>query len=394
FQQQSHELRAAFGADSPLHGQIGGYFFREESSLELNIGAPLSQIVGGANAVGFAFPQGPTVARSIAGFGQLTYDLTDDLHISVGGRYTSDDKSRNGATVVDTRNVNTGVITRTVINENIASRGYNKFTWRAGIDYDVPGLGLVYASVSTGYKAGGFNDGCLSGAGVGCSLTASALYYDPETLTAYEGGFKFRLMDNALRLNASVFHYDYSGLQISQLAIVSGVPATLIRNAATAKIDGVELEAVVNPGDNTRFDFGFTYTNSRYTNFVPDSVNYPTFSFNGLPLDHAPELTASAGITQTIPLGNGGEIEASARTRLSSAYYMQDLNNLSQFRQPAFTKTDLTLTYNAPERAWFVQGFVKNLENEITLAAANSGTFSSATIETPRTFGVRAGIRF
>jgi iron complex outermembrane recepter protein len=393
FKQNSHELRASFGGDGPFKGQVGAYYFDEESTIEANIGLPFSSfVVPGAS--GFGFPQGPTKSTSKAAFGQFTFDVTDDLHLTGGIRHTKDSKSRVGATIVDFPTLATSFCgaLRCVLNENIAARKYSKTTWKVGFDYDAPGLGLIYANVSTGYKAGGFNDGCETGGGVGCSLAATDLYYNPETLTAYEGGFKLKFADNAVRLNGSIFHYDYKGLQLSQ--ICCSPPQTLTKNAAAAKVDGIELEAVLQPSDNDKVDLSFSWLDARYSNFFPDTVNRPTFSFNGRALDHAPKYSAAAGYTHTFNFENGGKIDASVRTRLSAAYFMQDLNNLSQFRQPSFTKTGGTLTYTAPDDRFYIQGFVQNIENEITLAAAASGLAGGVVIEEPRTYGIRAGFKF
>lgn len=389
FKMDSHELRLSFGKDQPLHGQVGAYYFKERSVIELNLGNPIASIVV-PGASRFGFPQGPTIATSKAAFGQFTYDVTPELHLTAGVRYTKDFKSRVGATIVDFPDIPTSICgqIRCVLNQNIAARKFNKTTWKAGVDYDAPGFGLIYASVSTGYKAGGFNDGCVTGQGIGCSLTADALFYNPETLTSYEGGFKSKLAGGAIRLNASIFHYDYKGLQLSQ--ICCSPPQTLTRNAAVAKVDGVELEATIKASDNDAIDLGFTYTDARYSDFQAT----PTVNFKGRQLDHAPKMAATAAYTHTFPLGNGGKVEATARTRYSGAYYMQDLNLPAQYRQPSFTKTDLTLTYKAPDDRYYVQGFAKNLENEITLAAATSGLTAGATIEEPRTYGVRAGFKF
>jgi iron complex outermembrane receptor protein len=395
FSQQSHEIRLALGSGKPLHGQVGGYFFREHGDLELNFQNPLAGLVAGnPAAVGFAFPQGPAISRSIAGFGQLTYDITHALHLTGGIRYTQDDKSRIGATVIDLLNSTTGVVTRQTLSSNNASRRFTKATWKAGIDYDVPAFGLLYASVSTGYKAGGFNDGCVVGTpgATGCSLTGNQLYYSPETLTAYEAGFKFRLLDNKVRLNASIFHYDYQGLQLTQTS--GNPPASLTKNAGAAKVDGLELEMTVHLSPRDQAHFSFNYLNARYTDFRPDVVNYPNFSFDGRELDHAAKYTGGMGYTHTIPLQNGAKIEGAVETRLSAEYFILDLNNLSQFRQPGFTKTDLTLTYTAKGSRWYVQGFAKNMENSITIATATSGTLGSASIEEPRTFGLRTGLKF
>jgi len=119
-----------------------------------------------------------------------------------------------------------------------------------------------------------------------------------------------------------------------------------------------------------------------------------TRNLAGAPLDHAPKHVVTFGYVHTFPLGNGGKFDVSARTKLSAAYYMVDLNNASLFRQPSFTKTDLTATYTAPEGRFYVQCFVKNLEDTITLAAVSSGLTAGATIEAPRTYGIRAGVKF
>jgi iron complex outermembrane recepter protein len=419
FKQDQHELRLAFGKDSRFHGQVGAYYFKEKSFIEFNLGNPLSGIVAGNNfnAIGFAFPQGPTVAESKAAFGQVTFDITDDLHLTGGIRHTKDFKSRDGATVLDFNTVANSFcgVLRCVLNENIAARKFKKTTWKVGIDYDAPGLGLIYANVSTGYKAGGFNDGCITGSGLGCVLTANELFYNPETVKAYEGGMKFKLMDNALRLNVSVFHYDYSSLQLSTIVFPPNAPpATLTSNAGSAKVDGIEFEALIAPSDNDKFEFAINYTNARYDTFSPTisvGVTTPagapvldgagvqvtqivTRNFHGLQLDHAPKWTAVAGYTHSFPIGDGGSLDASARIRFSSEYFMQDLNILGQFHQPSFTKTDLTLTYKAPEDRFYIQAFAKNIENEITLASASSGLGAAATPEEPRTYGIRAGFKF
>jgi iron complex outermembrane receptor protein len=394
YDQQSHEVRLSFGSGAPLHGQVGGYYFREESAIEYNLGPPLSTVVGGPDATAYIFIQDPTVSSSLAAFGQLTYDITPDLHLTGGLRQTKDKKSREGLTLLDVRDPVTSVVTRNTLNQNIADKTFDKLTWKLGVDYDAEGLGLLYASVSTGYKAGGFNDGCITGQGIGCSLDEDSLYYQPETLTAYEAGAKLRLADGALALNLSAFHYDYKNLQISQITFVGNTPSTLIRNAATAKVDGIEAEAIVRASAADRIELNANYTNARYDSFAPDPVNYPNFTFDGKQLDHAPKFTAAAAYAHTFRLANGGDVEAKIRSAYSSAYYMQDLNNLSQFRQPSYTKTDVTVTYTAPEGRYYLQAFGKNLENEITIAAAASGLLARINIEAPRTFGVRAGVSF
>lgn len=387
--QNSQELRLAFGSGERLHGQIGAYYFKERSGIEFfildpqNLGFP-------PVATQFGFPQDPTIAESYAFFGQATYDLTDALHLTAGVRYSHDYKSRVGATVFDLADG-----TRINLQINDAARNFSKTTWRAGLDYDIPGLGLAYFTASTGYKAGGFNDGCEDVDGDPatdpvCGLPAAALFYQPETLTAYEGGFKFGFFDGVLNVNGALFHYDYKGLQLSQASNACGGPCQITTNAASSKVDGIELDATIRPGERHRFDFAATWLDARYAEYFP----VPTVSFEGKSLDRSPEFTVAAGYAYEHPLPNGGVLEAGVRTKYSDEYMLTDLVLRGQFRQPSFHKTDLTLTYHAPDDRWYLQGFAKNLENEITLSTATVQAGGAVSVQDPRTYGARLGARF
>jgi len=385
--QNSQELRLAYNS-GPLQAQAGGYYFKEKSGIAFfildpqNLGFP-------PFATQFGFPQDPTIATSKAAFGQATFAITPALKITGGVRYSHDDKSRVGATVFDTL-PSAGIPgNRVYLQHNDAKRSFAKTTWRVGVDYDVPDLGLVYATVSTGYKAGGFNDGCETGKGAGCALPASALYYAPETLTAYESGFKFRF-SSAFRLNGSIFHYDYQGLQLSSVTNACGGPCQITSNAGKAKVDGVELEAVLKPAAHHQFDLSANYLKARYTQFKP----VPTVDFAGRPLSRSPKWTWTAGYTFDHPLANGGSLVANARLRFSSGYDLTDLANRIFFYQPSYTKSDASLTYQAPGDRYTIGVFVKNLENNLVLTSVGASNQSSATFEDPRTIGVRVGVKF
>jgi iron complex outermembrane recepter protein len=400
YYQTSHEVRLSLSNDGPLKAQIGGYYFKEKSGIAFflnNLLAPNSR---------FGFPQDPTIAENKSVFGQATYEIAPDLKLTAGARYSRDLKSRVGKTVLDIYNsVGTSYsvgnfITRNVFQINDASRTFSKVTWRAGIDYDSP-IGLFYGSVSTGYKAGGFNDGCETPATGqpnpnNCGLPAGALYYDPETLTAYEAGFKLKF-GREFRLNGSVFHYDYKGLQLSQVSNACGGPCQVTRNAAVAKVDGVELDALIQPVDHFTVRLALNYLNARYAKFVPDTVLVAgvlqPINFSGRPLARSPKWSWSAGVNYALPVGEG-KLVADASIRARSQYDLTDLANYAYFYQPAHTKTDLSLTYTAPNDRFFVGAFAENLENNLVVTSAGTGGFGNVTFSDPRTYGVRAGFKF
>ncbi|MDO6414039.1 TonB-dependent receptor [Sphingomonas sp. BIUV-7] len=390
YKQYSHELRAATNGTGPLKFQAGGYYFKEDSDIILKLlsGRPNP----GANGDGptLAFSQVPTKAESYAFFGQATYSITSTLRATGGARYSHDDKSRVGYTV-NCASFFTCAVPPGAVPNNNAERTFSKTTWRAGLDFDVNASTLVYGTVSTGYKAGGFNDGCQIGTATGCVFDADTLYYNPETLMAYEAGIKAGLLDNAVRLNVSAFHYDYSNIQLTQIRndCGGGLTCQVTLNGGKAKISGVEIEGVLKPSRNDKVDFGVNYLDAHYSQFA-----LPPFNFAGRSLDRAPRWTVMAGYQHTIPLGSAGEIVGGIRTRLSDNYVLLSIGTRNFYTQPSFTKTDATLTYNAPGKRWYIQGFVKNIENTISIATIAVGTRSSVQVAEPRTYGLRAGVTF
>lgn len=390
--QTSHELRFSTNGDGPFKAQAGAYYFKEHSGISAYLFGLLSPTPGTRGYV-FGFPQDPTISESYALFGQATYNLTERLHLTGGVRYSHDLKSRVGSTVTCATtacNVTGDPATADIVTPNNARRTFARTTWRAGVDFDATDHTMIYGVVATGYKAGGFNDGCETGTGTGCNLPAAALYYQPETLTSYEMGVKTRFADDAVRLTVAAFHYDYSGIQLSQLSTICGGPCQVTTNAAKAKVDGVEAEGTIQPAKHSRFDFSIAWLNARYAQFIP----VPGVDWSGKKLDRSPEWAFTAGYTQTFDLNGHGTIDAGVRTRVSDSYRLAALSTLNQFRVPGFTRTDVALTYNAPGNRWYVQAFGRNLENAIVVTTASSGVFATASVADPRTYGVRAGFKF
>jgi iron complex outermembrane receptor protein len=403
YEQNSQELRLS-GTFGALEAQVGAYYFHEHGSIDFFIYNRYSVPRGrrfnpGELGYVFGFPQHFVAQTSYAGFGQLVYSITPSLRITAGARITHDRKQRIGSTStckVDLSCMSVGD-SQTVNNADVS---YSKTTWKAGIDYDLNDTTLVYGSVSTGYKAGGFNDGCERGTAVGCSLAASALYYQPETLTSYEVGVKTRLFDNMLRLNLSAFHYNYSNLQLTQVG--SFCPDALnvlqvcavTRNATEAKVDGVELESTLTPTSADRIDFSISYLNARYGTFFPNTVLFPALNWKDLPLDRSPKTSLTAGYTHTFDLGNSGNVEAGVRTKITSSYVISALAIYGFFTQPSFTNTQASLTYNEPDKRWYVQGYINNIENKIVVTTAVAGANGTVQFADPLTFGVRAGLKF
>jgi iron complex outermembrane receptor protein len=95
-----------------------------------------------------------------------------------------------------------------------------------------------------------------------------------------------------------------------------------------------------------------------------------------------------------VPVGSG-DVQFNVGTRLSTAYSVTIFGDNGPYWlklwTPAQTKTQASVTYNAPGRRWYLSAYIKNIENNVSLVA---GSASSVTMSDPRTFGVRAGFHY
>ncbi len=386
--QDSHELRFSTKGNGDLHAQAGVYYFRENSDT-LSTFRDL-QILGLPPY--YVFPMGPSIAINKAVFGQATYSLSARVRATAGVRFSQDEKSRIGAT-----NFQQGAQFNPATDVSLLNAAFidtRKTTWRLGSEFDLAPDTLLFGTVSTGFKAGGFNDGCLAGTnykGISCpaqvAVPASALYYQPETLTSYEAGIKSKFWGNKASINASAFYYDYSNLQLSGVVVVNGAPRFSTTNAAVAHIKGLELEGQIIATSADHFSYALALLDAQYASYQPDGVT----SWAGKKLDRSPSSVLTLGYEHSFRLP-GSRLKAGIFTRSSSAYKISVPSQLLQYPIPARTQSDLSLSYHPDGANWSVQALAKNLENKVVPVVIDSvgQMFASE----PRTFGVKFDYRF
>jgi len=386
--QDSHELRIATRNAGPLQAQAGVYWFREKTSATYDF--------MGLAPVGltphYVFVNDPTISRSKAVFGQATYALLPSLRATAGARYTEDDKTRRGYIAyqqqaafdpaTDPRELNASAI------------GTSKTTWRLGLDYDLAPATLLYGALSTGYKSGGFNDGCVTGAvvgGIACpagsGVPADSLLYQPETVRALEGGIKTRFWNNRASLNLALFHYDYQNLQLSAETVVNGKPRYETTNAGQASVRGVEADGQVLLSARDRLTWSANLLDAHYTRYAPDGVH----SWAGVKLDRTPSRSLTLGYEHRFGLP-GGSLVAGAATHASSGYLLSVPSQQLMFRVPGRTESDLRLGWEPDGARWSLLARVRNLENAVRPLSINA---SGLTVPTaPRTADLRFDYRY
>ncbi len=199
----TQEIQLASKQTRPFQWIVGGFFLRENASENF-------QQFGVTPAGQGAFGTGSYAVydtNSYAAYAQASYNLTHQLRVTGGIRYTDDHKTTSGANfgpdANDTPGVNVPVGQITP-----AQTDFHKVTYKAGVDYQITPDKLVYFTVSSGFRSGGFNTGLSP------DLAAQFAIFAPETVTAYEIGAKTQWLDHRLQLNISAFDNEYRSLQI------------------------------------------------------------------------------------------------------------------------------------------------------------------------------------
>ena len=402
-EQTSVEVRLSSKEGQRLRYVLGGFYFGENQATENFFRQ------GNISTTRFT-PRLNT--ESIAAFGQLTFDVTDTLRLVGGGRYTREDKKQLTSTASGGL---PGPVQPPLSAPFTGNLSFEKFTWKAGVEFDAGPASLVYANVATGFKSGGF-----------FVAQPPNNTFAPETLTAYTVGAKNRFFGNKLQLNVEAFYWDYRDQQITY---VGGVPTgnglfaqgSITVNAGKSRIYGAEFEARFAPTRNDLFNLNVQYLNGKYNslqtaNFSPTGAPVTTgcrtlgsraanpgvngarfydIDCSGRPTVNSPKWALNLGYERTFDLTGDLSLVAGARGNIESSRFL-DANYRADQRQDGFAMADAFLTLES-RGGWSLTGFVNNITDEEVLARAGTRPildFPVGTLRPPRTYGARVGFNF
>jgi len=386
--QFSQELRLLYAAER-LSGTFGLFYFEEKIDdivfVELNDPAPGSLADSDNNV---------TDNNSWALFTQWTYDATDQLSLTIGGRYTEDTK---GSTP-DQFNYNFPQAKYLPV--QLYEDTFTDFSMAVSAAYRVNAQTMIYLSYAEAFKGGGWNShfntcqildpcaiapppegqGLIEGtppynnAAAAAAAFATGIHsFGPEEAATWEIGFKADLADNTLRLNAAVFTTDYDELQFTYR---SGV-APYLANAGKASIDGAELEMTWLPSENWTIDGGIGYLDSAIDELRTLSV-VATGVEVGNRLPYTPELQYSLGIGYSTVLDNGWMIAP----RVDYSYrddVFWDANNTQEIAvNSSNSLVNVGLALGPDEGPWLLRAAITNATDELYSTGGNSSLTTGA----------------
>lgn len=372
--QFTQEFQLTSAGESRLKWTAGLYYFQSEAGY-----TPLA--LDRTNINGTQLRLGGTqTAKSIAGYGQATYALTDSTNVTLGGRYTDETRDETDS-YVDVTLVVPGINILTPFPDR--STDASKFTYRVSLDHRFSEQVLGYASYNTGFKSGGFN-----------TSSPGALPYEAEELTAYEVGLKTDLLDRRLRVNGAAFYYDYSNIQVQKL---TGTALTLI-NGAAARLYGLDLDFTAQVTNDFSLTGGVTLLSPEFEDFpgcpiTPQAGGVPSTVGNcsGNQMPFASKVAGSLAGNYERRLG-AGLLAASLSAYYTSGLYFEPDNVIEQ---GSYTKVSASLKWTS-DRGYSLSAYGANLTDERTVAfAATQGTGNqTVAYAAPRTFGVTIGYAF
>jgi iron complex outermembrane recepter protein len=341
-------------SDSDITWIMGLFLLDQESYATYTITGP-AVFPAGLNDLRFF---GTIETQSIAGFGEVAWHMTDATRLTVGLRYTRDEREITGGNeaflFTDGQPFNgqsLGVAPTPKQEES-----WEEPTWRLVLDHQLTDDVMVYGSYNRGFRSGNYN-----------TVAAAAPAFEPEILDAYEIGMKSDLLDQTLRLNLSAYYYEVSDLQFQTLQGVT----TAIFNAAEAEIKGLDADVIWAATENLTFNMGVAYMDGEYTDFPNAQSNIPTGAGGNLPtpaiidvtgnqVAGAPEWTANVG-AQYMVMTDSGEYSVSVQGMHNGGFPWEPDGRLEQ---DSYTLLNLSVGWTSVDEVWGVSLTGRNLLDE------------------------------
>lgn len=351
--------------DDSLSWILGSYYFVEEGS---NIN-PISFVAVRGLSGGFFRNE------SVAAFGQATYDITDQLHLTVGLRYTRDSKRF----TVDTGavpglqfiHVNLApVFSFQAVDPGSYHTDASDTTPMVNLAYDWSDNLMVYATYSEGFKSGGFQQRVVGALG-------AAPEYDPETVESYELGFKYSNDDSTLTLNGAVFYADYSDIQ---LEVFRGI-APILENAGEGEMQGVELELRWAPAESWFIESALGYLDTEITDADP-GVALSGGSSDGDRFADVPEKTASLSVIKEFDLGDSGVLRPRVDLSYRSHVFFSPNNDPFE-AQDGYSVFNASVSWTSPSEKYVVTLLGSNLGDKAFVYSNNLQDALGVGLETP-----------
>jgi iron complex outermembrane receptor protein len=397
-------------SSSRLSWLIGGYYFDEGTDDGL-VTVRVSNILQN-----YLIAYAPHT-RAYAAFGQATFSVLDNLRVIVGGRYTYERQNVSG------RLSNAATTPPTLLEVFGGRTSFDGFTYKVGLEYDLSPRNMIFATYSTGFKAGGFSQ----------TIPPLAVY-QPEHLDALEVGSRNRFLQNRLQVNFGGYYWKYRNLQDTRVNFDPLGNVNLITfNSGSATLYGANFDVVASLTPADRISLSGEYVHSEYDRyffqtpvpfFLPGSSGcaisgpyapgatlpytasgggntnagpLPVVVGNcaGFQMARVPKWSANLAYSHIFTLPASDTITVDGSVKYASARWL-GIDFIPAERDGAYATVDASITYSSRNSRWSVALFGRNLTKTVYytggIQTAFLGGLIGANIAPPRTYGLRLNL--
>lgn len=381
-EQTSQELQLLYN-DDRLSGLVGFYYLAANSTTDFDVILATTGTLLGLPGLN-AFTSGDVDTSTWSVFGDMTFDITDQLSVSAGGRYTSD---RRTSRILRQTKIGgasplfggTAIPIATVTNFE-GSAKFTDFNPRASISFKPTPDHMVYASYAQGFKGGSFDPRGDARIAPDTDRNGVRSYdeiydfflFDPETVDTYELGYKGSLMDGDMRVALTGFYSDYKNVQIPGSVGVDangdGIFETfagVTTNAAKARFKGVEFETYARfardfagAGSSLNFTGMVGYIDGEFREYFVNNVDLSDVRR----IQNTPKWTAAGTLGALVPVGEG---DVSLSSTVSYRSKTNQFETPSPYLdQPGYALVDASIVWTAPGDRFSIGLHGKNLTDK------------------------------
>ena len=422
-EQWTQEFRLASDFDGPLNFLAGAFYLDYESEVHFYVYS------AGLNVFGqtFGVPEELRVfdndtkkfqLETFALFGELYYDINEKTELTIGLRYTDEDKE------ADQRTIYLAFADIPTPDDD----GYSNFkddwqetTGKANLSYNLNDDVMLFATVARSYKSGGFNpissESPLLDPDLGGDPGLTS--FEPEYINSIEIGAKTRLFDNTLQANLTAFYYDYEDLQVSKI-----VSQTSVNENTDADVYGFEGEFIWAPSENWTFTSNLSYLDTELGDLETFDTADPAqtgtsagivslgngnlvlacncagieVNIDGNEMPNAPEFSFYLQARYSYFLANGMRLDIQANYYYQEEFYTRVFNTKDDLIEE-WDIWNASVVLNSADEDWYVEAWGRNLSDEDNftgqyLQDPAVGLYHTFQLLEPRTYGVTAGYRF
>lgn len=392
----SQEIRVATDFESPFNLVVGAYYqdakLRSASDTKLNDG----QYNAAANRYSAFETYARQDGKTVSVFGQLMWDITPQVELAGGARWTREKKSFDKFNAYGIGTFNTAATAF----PGSSTLGHLQGKFRDSnvspevtLRWSPDNNHTLFAAYRTGFKSGGFG---LSNP-TQTTTRIDAVNFDSEKAKGFEVGGRLIGLNGRLNISAAAFAYDFTNLQVNTYD--PALIAYTINNAGKVRQRGFEVEANFRATPELTVHGAVAYVRNRFSDFVGQCYAYafPTGStratatppincsflnttsltlqqvYDGRAPARSPSWSGNAGLTYTVPLANEQEIRLNGDAFYSGSYYAAD-TLAPPTRQDDFWRLNAGLTYAGPDNRWTLGLIGRNLTNKYYLLYAADRT--------------------